>query len=233
MSYRNRVFLIALAAAGMASAAHAGLVVRSVGTGAAAFPVGRSVAAGTPITLTAGDMLTILDGQATRTFRGPGTFDLGRAAAATTTLASAATALSSQSAARKPRLGTVRGVPAIESASLWDVDLDAADAGTQCVVDPASVILRRGETKAPRTLTIMPAKGTAAKVMLAAGAASAKWPASLPASGSYTIMDNGQTRSVDFAKIPAPTGDAATDAEALIKAGCTSQLERFVASLEK
>ncbi|WP_439534380.1 hypothetical protein [Polymorphobacter sp.] len=223
-------------AATLASAANAALVVRSVGTGAAAFPVGRTITAGTPIALKPGDMLTILDGQTTRTFRGPGTFDLGRAAQATTTLASAATALNSRAAERKPRLGTVRGVPAIDSPSLWDIDLDApATPATQCVVDPATTQLRRTEATAPRTLTIEPASGKPATLTLAAGATSARWPKALPVPGRYTLRSPGQaqTQTLTLTKIPAPTGDATADAETLIKAGCTRQLDRFVATLEK
>jgi len=228
-----KLLAAALLALAGTTAANAGLVVRSVGTGAANFPVGRTVTPGTPIQLSAGDMLTILDGQATRTFRGPGTFDLGRAAQATTALASAATALESRAAVRQPRLGTVRGVPAIDSPSLWDIDLDATADTVQCVVDPSTTLLRRAETTGPRTLTILPATGRATNLTLAPGTAAAKWPKSLAVPGKYTLRDASQTRSLTLAKVPAPTGNPTTDAETLIKAGCTRQLERFVATLEK
>jgi hypothetical protein len=225
--------LAALAATALATSASAGLVVRSVGTGAAAFPVGRTVTPGTPITLAAGDMLTILDGQTTRTFRGPGSFDLGRAAQATTALASASTALSSQATTRKPRLGTVRGVPPIDSPTLWDVDLDSTDTGPHCITDAQNIILRRSSASAPTALSIAPPKGNPVLVQIEAGKASTPWPKSLPASGSYTLMRGSDTRTLSFAKVPSPSGNATTDAETLIKAGCTRQLERFVASLEK
>jgi hypothetical protein len=224
--------LTVLGAALLPAAAHAGLVVRSVGKGTAAFPVGRTVSPGTPIQLAPGDMLTILEGQSTRTFRGPGTFDLGRAAAATTTMASAATALNSRAAERKPRLGTVRGVPAIDAPSLWDIDLDQPGA-TQCVVDPATLMLRRKETTAARTLTITPAKGSATTLTLAPGTAAANWPKALAKPGPYTLQSAGQSHRLTLTKIPAPSGDAPTDAQALIKAGCTQQLDRFIATLEK
>lgn len=229
----SRLVTALAAATLLASAANAALVVRSVGNGVGAFPVGKTVVAGTPITLTPGDMLTVLDGATTRTFRGPGTFDLGRAAAQTTTLAAAATALDSRAAVRKPRLGTVRGVPAIAGPSLWDVELDAANAGPQCVVDPANVTLRRAMTTTSRTITIAAGTGKPASVTMTMGAATAKWPKALPAMGSFTLTDSAAgKRSITFTKVPAPTGDAATDAEALIKAGCTQQLERFVKGLE-
>ncbi len=232
MSYPK---LLATAVAGLmlASAAEAALVVRSVGTGATAFPVGRTVMPGTPIQLAAGDMLTLLDGQSTRTFRGPGTFDLGRAAAATTTLAAASAALDARTATRKPRLGTVRGIPAVDNASIWDVDVDGT-AATQCIVDPANVVLRRAEAAAARTLTIAPAgkPGAGTTVSFAQGAASTAWPKAMLATGSYTLADGTKTHTVAFAKVAAPTGDATTDANALIKAGCTRQLEKMVATLE-
>lgn len=229
----HKLILAALAATTLATSASAGLVVRSVGTGAASFPVGRTVTPGTPINLAAGDMLTILDGQTTRTFRGPGTFDLGRAAEATTTLASASTALSSQAAARKPRLGTVRGVPPVDSPSLWDIELDSDATGNQCVIDPATTRLRRTDTSTARTLTLQPEKGKPTTLTLATGSATAKWPRALPIPGRYTLTDGTTTRTLVLAKVPTPTGNATADAEALINVNCTRQLERFVASLEK
>ena len=230
----HKLIFTALAATALASTANAGLVVRSVGTGAAAFPVGRTVTPGTPINLAAGDMLTILDGQTTRTFRGPGSFDLGRAAQATTALAAASTALSSQATTRKPRLGTVRGVPPIDSPTLWDIDIDALDNSTQCVVDPASTVLRRTDTSTTRTLTIQPENaGKPVTITMAAGAASARWPKALPAPGRYTLTEGDMRRNLTLAKAPSPTGNPTADAEVLITLGCTRQLERFVSSLEK
>lgn len=232
MSSLKSLVMAGVTAAALASAANAALVVRSVGNGTSAFPVGRTVSPGTPIQLTAGDMLTLLDGQTTRTFRGPGTFDLGNAAAATTTLAAASAALDARTAARKPRLGTVRGIQIIDAPTLWDVDL-AAPGGAQCVVDPANVVLRRASGTATETLIVAPTKGAAAKVSFQAGKMATAWPKALPASGSYTLGMGAAQRTITFARVAAPTGDASTDAAALIKAGCTRQLEKFVATLEK
>lgn len=230
----HKLIFTALAATALATSANAGLVVRSVGTGAAAFPVGRTVTPGTPINLAAGDMLTILDGQTTRTFRGPGSFDLGRAAQATTALASASTALSSQATTRKPRLGTVRGVPPIDSPTLWDIDIDALDNSNQCVVDPATTVLRRTDTSTTRTLTIQPENaGKPITITMASGTAGAKWPKALPAPGRYTLTEGDMRRNLTLAKAPSPTGNPTADAEVLITLGCTRQLERFVSSLEK
>lgn len=215
----------------LAGAANAALVVRSVGNGAAAFPVGKTVTPGTPIALGAGDMLTLLDGQTTRTFRGPGNYDLGQQAQATTTLAAAASAFDARTAARKPRLGTVRGIPKIDGPSLWDVDLTATGK-MQCVVDAKTVTVRRGEAATAQALTIEPAAGKPATMTFAPGTAAIAWPTALPASGTYTLKSGALMRTLTFATVAAPTGDAATDADALIKAGCTQQLERFVASLE-
>lgn len=218
----------------MATTAQAALVVRSVGTGAAAFPVGRTVAPGTAIALTAGDMLTLLDGQTTRTFRGPGTFDLGRAATATTTLAAATAALDARTTARKPRLGTVRGIPSLGNPSLWDIDLEAGSTATKhCVFDASNIIVRRGNTAAAASLTISPAIGAPAQLAFEAGTAATPWPRTLPASGSYTLSNGVTKRLVILTKVPTPTGDATTDANTLIKAGCTPQLEKFVATLER
>jgi hypothetical protein len=229
----HKLILTGLAATLLASAAQAGLVVRSVGTGVASFPVGRTVMPGTPINLAAGDMLTILEGQTTRTFRGPGSFDLGTAAQATTTLASATTALSSQAAARKPRLGTVRGIPPVDSPSLWDIELDTDATGNQCVADPATTLLRRTDTSTARTLTLQPEKGKPTTLTFAAGTPTAKWPKSLPIPGRYTLTDGSTTRTLVLARVPTPSGNPTADAEALITLNCTRQLERFVASLEK
>lgn len=227
----EKIFVAGVAAALLAGAANAALVVRSVGNGASAFPVGKTVMPGTPIALGAGDMLTVLDGQTTRTFRGPGTYDLGKEARATTTLAAAASAFDARTAARKPRLGTVRGIPKIDGPSLWDVDLSASG-DVQCVVDAKNVTLRRSDAATEQSLVISSDKGSAATLTFAPGMAAMDWPEAMPAAGRYTLKSGDMMRALTFATVPAPTGDAATDAEALIKAGCTQQLEKFVATLE-
>lgn len=238
MSFPKTVAVFAVAVMTMASAANAALVVRSVGNGAAAFPVGRTVMPGTPIKLAAGDMLTVLDGQATRTFRGPGMFDLGRAAQATTTLAAASAALDAQTATRKPRLGTVRSVMAPIRNSLWDIEVDApmsTSSSAQCIVDPTNIILRRADTIGDRTLMIA-ARGNpenADAVSFLDGNSSAVWPRALPASNSYTLVEGTSQRVITFAKVAPPTGDAVTDAKMLIAAGCTRQLEKMVSMMDR
>ncbi len=213
----------------------AGLVVRSVGKVSAAYPVGKSITAGMPIKMAPGDTLTLLDGSSTRTFTGPGTYDIGNVAKQLTTLASAADALDSRAMERKPRLGTVRGVPAITGPTLWDIDIDAL-AKTQCVFDSTQAIMRRAVTGTPRTLTITGPGASAAKpatVALAAGQASAPWPKALGANGEFTIADGkSPPRQLRFVTVAPPTGDATTDAAVLIKAGCTAQLERMVNAME-
>ncbi len=238
MSFRKFARLsaaTALCAVAIGGAAHAALVVRSVGTTAGTFPVGRQVTPGTPIPLAAGDMLTVLDGQTTRTFRGPGTFDLGRAAVATTTLAAASSALDAQTTARKPRLGTVRGIRVADTVSLWDVNLDTAGAGAHCVVDPATVKLRRTASATPLAFMITPASGSAVKpayVEFSAGVSSQPWPNRLAADGSFTLKSGDASRTLKLVKIAAPTADPAANAQALIQAGCTGQLETYVKGLE-
>jgi hypothetical protein len=227
----EKIIVAGAAAALLASSAQAALVVRSVGDGAAAFAVGQNVMPGTPIKLGAGDMLTVLDGQATRTFRGPGTYDLGRAARATTTLAAAASAFDARTAARKPRLGTVRGIPTIDAPSLWDVDLSASGE-VQCIVDPANVTVRRDDASTAAPLTIAADSGKTTTLTFAAGKAALDWPTAMPANGQYTLKSGSMARTLTFATVPSPTGDATTDAAALIKAGCMQQLDRFVATLE-
>ncbi|WP_416908112.1 MAG: hypothetical protein ACMVO5_00375 [Polymorphobacter sp.] len=227
----EKIIMTGAVAALMAGSAQAALVVRSVGNGAAAFPVGQQVMPGTPIKLGAGDMLTLLDGQTTRTFRGPGTYDLGQAAQATTTLAAATSAFDARTAARKPRLGTVRGIPKVDGPSLWDVDLSASGE-VQCIVDPANVTVRRDDTSTAAPLTIAADSGKTTTLSFEAGKAALDWPDAMPAAGKYTLKSGSMARSLTFATVPSPTGDAATDAAALIKAGCMQQLERFVATLE-
>lgn len=233
MSSRNPFpLLVAGLALATATAADAALVVRSVGNGVAAYPVGKIVSPETPIRLGPGDMITVLDGRVTRTFRGPGIVDLSRAPQATSSLAAAGAAFDARSSMRKPRLGTVRGIPAIDAGSLWDVDLDSTPE-TQCVIDPMNVNLRRSNAEDQRTLTIAPARGQSLSLTIPAGKASAAWPKEVPASGAFTLSDGKMKRTVRFQKIPSPTGDPATDADALIKAGCTQQLEKYVATLEQ
>src|SRR3954453_14040696 len=52
------------------------LVVRSSGPSARALPPGRTIADGTPVSLQAGDVVTLLVATGTRILRGPGSFNL-------------------------------------------------------------------------------------------------------------------------------------------------------------
>ncbi|MEZ5709381.1 MAG: hypothetical protein R3E02_08345 [Blastomonas sp.] len=64
-----------------AASGSAGIIVRSSGPSAASYPAGRKICKGATIILKAGDVLTVLDNDGTRTLQGPGTFVLERRSA--------------------------------------------------------------------------------------------------------------------------------------------------------
>ena len=70
----RRAAIAALLAATATAAAANVLVVRSSGPSAKSYPAGRSLPDNARINLAQGDMVIVLTGGGTRTFRGPGTF---------------------------------------------------------------------------------------------------------------------------------------------------------------
>jgi len=219
-----------LAMAGAASAAT--LVVRATGPAARNFPPGRALVEGRKLVLGPNDQVTVLDARGTRTFKGPGSFDVAAASATATTGATIA-ALVSQPSARRARIGAVRavgGTAAPRSPNLWYVEADRS--GPHCLADTGAVTLWRPNMTAEQRYTIS-GGGRSETITWLRGQSARDWPAGVPvvANTDYTIAAEGQTApaKLRFVMVPAPA-DGALDglAARLIAAKCTAQLDLLV-----
>ncbi len=197
---------------GLASAASAGVVVKSTGPSAGEYPVGRQVADNTTITLQAGDKITVLTDSGTSVLQGPGDFQVGAGATRTRTRFSS---LSRRSVSR-PRTGAVRGEPsegegAVEPdqapPSLWMVNLAAQ--GQVCLYDLNRVNLWRPDPGAPQTYTIQDQTSQATLDVTFVGTESMRaWdPTALP-------VVAGRTYAITGPMPAAPQGSSADDAAA-------------------
>jgi hypothetical protein len=231
-SSRNRLALTAAIgwAAMAAGAAHAdALVVRSIGPSAKLYPPGKSVSDQATLTLAATDQVTLLDGQGTRTLKGPGTFNLASAAGAAQAPSRFAALMNARST-QHARIGAVRGatVPR-HSPNIWYVD--ASRGGPMCVVDASSVTLWRAEGSADALLTVKGPGGAKVDVAFAKGETAAAWPASLPVArgAQYALSWAGKpSTSIRFALLGASAGGLEDTASALIRNGCSAQLDLLV-----
>ncbi len=121
-------------------------------------------------------------------------------------------------------------VPARRSPSLWYVDITRK--GTQCVLDTGSIKLWRAVADEPAKVRLSgPANFPFAAIDFPAGESvvevdSATFPIGDGASVSISDARTGATiGQIDFAVLPAQSGDSKKLAEALKERGCTDQLE--------
>jgi hypothetical protein len=234
-SSRNRLALAAAAglmamATGAANAES--IVVRSIGPSAKLYPPGKSVADTATLKLAANDQVTLLDGRGTRTLKGPGTFSLATAGAASDTAGTRFAALVDARSTQRARIGAVRsvGMSAPHSPSIWYID--ASRSGPVCVADPTALTLWRSDISSDATLTIKGPTGTTATVSFASGQSATAWPAALPISAGrqYALSWTGapQTTSIRFALLGANAAGIENTASALIRNGCDAQLDLLV-----
>jgi hypothetical protein len=208
---------LALGLSGTADAA--GLVLRSAGPSAKAYPAGRPLPDNASVSLRAGDMVTVLVSATTRVLRGPGTFSLAagqRAAAAGFN--------------PRARFGAMRAGEIPSSPSLWHVDV--SQSGTFCVPAGQPIQLWRPESADAATLSISPAGGAEQKLAWTAGQDSLGWPSGIPlkpgAEYRLTIDGSAEAAKLSFADIGALPDDPAAMAKAFIDKGCQSQLDLFI-----
>ena len=209
--------LAALVAAGAADAAT--LVVRSAGPSAKNLAPGRTLPDGAPVTLQAGDIVTVLISTGTRILRGPGSFTLGGAGGRGV-----------PAAAFNPRarFGAMRSGE-VESPTLWDVDV--SQTGTFCLADPRTVMLWRPESDDAATLSLK--RGAVAKsIAWPAGKATAAWPSGVTLTDGvdYDLAFAGSSdvshlRLKTLAAVPQ---DLPGLAKAFLDNGCQSQLDLLV-----
>ena len=219
---------LALACAGTAYAET--IVVRSAGPSAKSYPPGKKLADNAQITLKANDQLVLLDGQGTRTVRGPGMFSASGSAARGGTLAVVNRVLSTQGGTQR-RGGAVRGTSAAastKSPNLWFVDVSKSS--TVCVADPAHVQLWRPDASADGTLTVAGASGSGT-VALPKNVNVMSWPTDMPVTegATYTVSGAGdQPAKITFALLEPKAAGLENTAAALIERGCKAQLDLLI-----
>jgi len=223
----GRNALILLSATAAASAAASVLVVRASGPSAKSYPAGRSLPDNARIALRAGDSVVILDTRGTRTFRGPGTFS-------PTTQVQAAVRTVATTGGRRARIGAVRsaGLLPLSPATIWQVDV--SQSATVCRAASEPVTLWRADPSRSANLTIEGPARVTRELLWPAGASTLAWPTDLPVveDGTYALSLTGQptAATIRFKTLAAVPTDLTGAAQALIRSGCTEQLDLLVDS---
>jgi hypothetical protein len=210
------------------AAALAGVVVSASGPSAANFPVGKSIGNSERIVLRQGDVLTVLDGNGTRVFRGAGTYSLDQQAGPSQRGTFAA--LTQRRTASQVRTGAVRGDnDPVHPTNLWYIDV--GHPGTVCVVGTDRVRLWRAATEGDATYSLRAASGGAShSVTFADGDTLAPWDTSafpIADGASFAISgpDGASEGTLTFAVLDAAAEEPEALAQQLIEKGCSQQLE--------
>lgn len=222
--------LAALTLFGATTALAETIVVKASGPSARTYPPGKSIPDNSKLALRAGDAITILDGRGTRILKGPGTFST----TASTSTNSSIGALLRNTGTRQVRTGAVRGVNSGSTArppNVWLID--ATKTGTVCYAgtDPVSLWMPAKEAGGAVTLTRV-ADGKAVPVALRPWQSVRSWPMTdlpLADGAQFRVAGDGTAPvTLRFAALgPNPQGLEGT-AAALIKAGCTAQLDLLI-----
>ena len=217
---KKTVTAIAAAALLAVPAAANVLVVRSSGPSAQSIRPGQSFADNAQVTLRAGDVITVLGGQATRTLRGPGTFPVS----------AGATKVVMANASRRGRFSAMRTGEMPPVPSIWH--LDVTQSGKVCVADSPKVQLWRADASEAVRVNLAPAGGAAQIVAWAAGQDVLDWPKDLPVTtgATYEVSMSGSadTSRLVFASLGKAPQDEESLAEALIAQGCQNQLDALL-----
>jgi hypothetical protein len=214
--------IIAIAAAALLSVPAAAnvLVVRSSGPSAKSIRPGQSFADNAQVTLRPGDVVTVLGGKATRTLRGPGTFQVSAGPAK----------VAMASASRRGRFSAMRAGEMPPVPSIWH--LDVTQSGKVCVADTARVQLWRGDANEAMRVTLASTGGAERTVDWAAGQDVLDWPKDLPVTSgaAYEVRVSGSvdTSRLVFASVGQAPQDEAGLAGALIAQGCQNQLDALL-----
>lgn len=235
---RVRRLVAAAALALVAGPALAGpIVVRAAGPSAASYKPGQKLAETATLVLKAGDQVTVLDGQGTRSFTGPGSFRFDQASA--TAAPTAFAELLTQKPERRARIGAVRGSAGETTGppmppGIWAIDSGVA--GTVCAIDITRLSVWRAEPMTAGTLTITRVgDGKSAALAFPAGQSVANWPAGLAAAPGDQFRITGGAKPVAISLKSLPKAPTAVDelGAALIDAGCQSQFERLAAATRR
>jgi hypothetical protein len=221
----RRALIGAFLFAGAASAGANVLVVRSSGPSARTYPAGRSLPDNTRFAQRGGDVVTILAGGGTRTFRGPGNFSSTGAV-----VASRATA---QNGGRLARVGAVRSAGIVpRGPTIWHVDI--TQSGNFCLAGTTNVMLWRPDASTPARLSIAGPGGVPRVVQWPAGQPTHAWPrgAAIANGATYSFSQPrvAVPTRITFRILNSPLNDVQGVAEALIANGCEGQLDVLVES---
>jgi len=213
MTSRLTVFLAALTIASPALAAKQ-IVVRSSGPSAKAYPVGKPIAAGTKVNLRAGDSITVLGPAKASVFTGPGEFRVIEATEA--------------SAFSRSRFSARRGIALPPGP--WAANVERS--GPVCIAADKTLSIWRPDEQSETSVTITGKGAKPVTLRWPKGEATLAWPKTLPLTdgAAYQLRIPGQKAASNW-KI-APLGQVAADraatAEALLKRGCSVQLDQLV-----
>lgn len=235
-SVRAIMIGLALAGAGMAVAAQAGVVVKSSGPSAGEYPPGKKLDDNARITLKNGDSVTVLTTSGTRVIRGPGSHQVGdQGASKRSTFA----VLTRQRSTQRVRTGAVRGsgpgLASLRSPNLWFVDV--SQSGQMCVAQPNAVRLWRPGGEGNTTYVLANAQSPDhVHVSFSDGETDTAWDADrmpLTEGASYTITGpgGGEPRAISFTVLEDVPDDPEDLAQRLIEKGCTAQLELLASAM--
>jgi len=222
--------VLALMAGEVSYAAAEVLVLRSVGPSASRYKAGQRLPDNTTFALRPSDMVVVLAGGSTRTFRGPGTFSASGPVRG---------GLASATGGRRAT-GAVRGGPdgagAVKRPSdVWH--LDVTNPGRACIPQGLQPTLWRPDASTDVQLTITPQSGAAQTINWAANQKTLAWPSSIPVTNgeSYQLSWSGAVSPTRLtARVVPPVGaeDVEGLAMALIDNQCRGQLDVLIAQRE-
>jgi hypothetical protein len=225
---------LALLSADVAVASAKAIVIKSSGPSAKAFAPGKSVADNSTVTLKAGDIVTLLDGQGTRVLKGPGTFST---TVNTQTSSNIATVLKN-TGTRQVRTGAVRGAvseAAVRPTNVWLVD--TTKSATVCVADTSAVSFWNPTDEKGGSITLTRVSdGKSVPVELRPMQLVKAWPTSeLPISDGvqYRVSRAGVETPVTlkFATIGANPQGVESTISGFVRAGCNGQLDLLVEAI--
>jgi hypothetical protein len=243
--FRMRRLGLAAAAAVMAvavvgTAAAQSMIVRSTGPSATKYPTGAKLKSSDKLTLVSGDKVVLMQAGKTRTLSGPGTFGASGTVQASQSLSGNVTRMLAKGPTMRSRGGFSRGpndpVPVdMRAPNLWL--LDYREAGTFCVLDPATLMLWRPNMEGDTALEIE-GGGKKATVALVDGANFRKWPTdTLPVQYGvdYRLSGGGLAAPVKvrFSKMENAPDTVEGSIDLLMAKGCSPQLNRLVDTMSE
>ncbi|WP_271438162.1 hypothetical protein [Pontixanthobacter luteolus] len=228
-SVKSRTISAALLASaafmGLSGTANAGVVIKSSGPSASAYPVGKKLPDSSTVTLREGDTITIMADGGTRVIRGPGTH---RVAARGSSKRSTFAALTRQRSKARVRTGATRA-PSMSRPNIWMVDVSRS--GTMCVPDFGSVQIWRPGFDQGATY-VLANSSSAAHVhvsfepkQMVADWDNARMPLADGASYQITGPGGGDPATVTFAEMGEMPQSPEALAELLLEKGCSGQLD--------